>query len=436
MLALGSAVILVLVAGVILLAWNYRPAHAESADTEQPVPVHVVTPKRGGLERTVTRPGSVHAFEYALLFAKVPGYLHNQVVDIGVRVNKDAVLAEIDAPEIETTVTKAAADVNKAKAQVQVMEARLQSAQAELRETYVKVEQAEADVLNAVAMLKLRQQQYQRIKKLVESNTDEQELADEKMEAKMAAESKLLAQRKAVDTAKVAIDTAKAHIAAASADVTDAKAQVEVAEAVLARTQVFADYLKLRAPFDGVVTRRNYHEGDYIRAGSDNDNKPVLTVARTDLMRVIVDVPDPDVPFTHAGARAEVRIGSLSGQVFAGKVARIAQAEDYNSRTMRVEVDLPNPKDVLTDGMFGSVTINLGADPNALTIPTACLVGAEKDNQRAVFVVRDGKALQVKVHVGHDDGIHAEVLSGLRADDQVVEQHGPGLADGVAVVVR
>jgi RND family efflux transporter MFP subunit len=316
------------------------------------------------------------------------------------------------------------------------MDARLLSAKAELHEAHVKVEQSEADVQNAVAMLTLRQQQYQRIKRLVELKSVEQELADEKMEAKQAAAANELAKRKAVETAKVAVDTAKAHLAAAAADVTDAQAEVEVSEAMLARAQVFADYLKVRAPFDGVITRRNYHEGDYIRAGSDNGNKPILSVARTDLMRVIVDVPDPDVPFTHAGAPAELRVDSVSTHTFLGKVARIAQAEDYNSRTMRTEIDLPNPKGTLTDGMFGSVTINLGANADALTIPTACLVGPQKDSHRAVFVVRDGKAHQVKVHVGHDDGIHATVLSGLGADDQVIETHGPGLADGAAVVVK
>ena len=86
---------------------------------------------------------------------------------------------------------------------------------------------------------------------------------------------------------------------------------------------------------------------------------------------MVVDVPDPDVPFTHAGAQAEVLVDSLPHHTFPGKVARTALAEDYNSRTMRTEIDLPNPIELLSDGMFGSVTIHLGANAKALTIPTA-----------------------------------------------------------------
>jgi HlyD family secretion protein len=436
----GAVAAVAIAAGVFLFARNptaYGEAETAGSKTAggSAVRVRVVTPSRGGLEGTVMRPGSVHAFQYAQLFAKVAGYLHNQTVDIGYRVKKGQVLAEVDAPEIEANVQGAAADVEKGKAQMDVMAARLQSAKAQLQEAKVKVAQAEADVQNAVALLVLRREQYQRIKRLVELRSIEQELADEKMEAQKAAEANEIAMRQAVEVAKVAVTTAQAQIASASADLGDAKAQVKVTEAALARANVFAAYLKLRAPFAGVITVRNFHEGDFIRAGNDSGNQPVLVVARTDLMRVIVDVPDPDVPYTHAGARAELRIGSLSGQVFTGKVARTAWSEAYSTRTMRTEIDLPNPKESLADGMFGAATIYLGAHPNALTIPTACLSGPEKDGRRSVFVVRDGKARRLEVRVGRDDGIHAEVLSGLRPDDQVIEAHGSGLADAAAVAV-
>jgi multidrug efflux pump subunit AcrA (membrane-fusion protein) len=102
---------------------------------------------------------------------------------------------------------------------------------------------------------------------------------------------------------------------------------------------------------------------------------------------------------------------------------------------MRTEIDLPNPKDLLAIGMFGSVTIYLGKTRTGLTIPSAALVGDEKDGQRSVYVVKGGKAHRVTVRVGLDDGIRAEVLSGLRVDDQVIVQHGPGLTEGAPVEV-
>jgi HlyD family secretion protein len=436
LMAAGTALVVLAVAGGWLF-WNHRTAsvQTQAADQEQPVRVRVVTPQQGGRERTVSRPGTVHSFQYADLYAKVAGYLRNQVVDIGDTVKRDQVLAEIYAPEVDIEVKQAQADVDKAKAQVQVQTAEVKAAEADVKDAEVKVEQAQADLQNAVAMLKLRKEQYQRVKRLAELKSVEQELADEKMEAQQAAQSKELVQRKAIATAQVAVQTAKAHQAAAEAKLADAKAQVAVREAALSRADVFQAYLKIRAPFDGVVTQRNYHNGDYILEGSSHSNKPVHTIARTDLMRVIVYVPDPDVPYTHRGEPAELRVDSLPGRVFKGTVARTARSEDYNTRTMRTEIDLPNPDDVLVNGMFGSATIYLGRDTHALTIPTACLVGAEKDGKRSVYVVRAGKAHRVPVQVRRDDGIRAEI-SGLDANVQVVEGHGAGLAEGAPVTAE
>ena len=236
-------------------------------------------------------------------------------------------------------------------------------------------------------------------------------------------------------TAEAAVTAAKAKVAAAGADVTNARAAVNVAQAALARAKVMEKYTYVRAPFAGVVTHRTYHEGDFIEGADSNRKQPVLRVARTDKMRVIVDVPDPDVPYTRKGTRSEVRVDSLPGKVFPGVVARTAGAEDYATRTMRTEVDLPNPDGALADGMFGEVTLFLGKTAHGLSIPSECFAGVGKDDRRPVFVVRDGKAHRVEVRVGLDDGARAEVLSGLTPQDQVVHTHHPGLADGNPVRV-
>jgi HlyD family secretion protein len=239
-----------------------------------------------------------------------------------------------------------------------------------------------------------------------------------------------------ITSAQSAVVSAKARVVAAGADLDDAKAQVDVAQASLARAKVFEGYTTIRSPFDGVITRRTYHDGDFILEGSNSGNRPLLSVAVKNLMRVVVDVPAPDVPYTRRGVRAEVRVDTLPGKVFAGNIARTASSEDYNSRTMRAEVDLRNPDDVLTDGMFCSITLFLGSNSSSLSIPSDCLIGKEQDGQRSVYVVQNGKAHRVSVHVGLDDGIHAEVLSGLDPSAQVIEGHGPGLAEGVAVTVE
>ena len=408
----------------------------QSVRRSKPVRVQVIKPQQGGVERTVMRPGTVHAFQYAQLFTKVSGFLQNQKVDIGSRVKQNELLAQIYAPELQADVRKAASDLTKARAMVKVMIAQLAAARASLHEAKAKLGQTEADVESAQAMVTLRREEYKRIHNLADQGAVDRELVDEKYQARQAAEASERSAKKAVATAKAAIVAATAKITQARANLDDSLAQVLVAKAVLRRAQIWQDYTQIRSPYTGVITQRGYHGGDFIRAATAGGSQPpVLTVTRTDLMRIVVWVPDPDVPYTHVGARATLRITSMPGRTFTGKVSRTADAEDPNTRAMRTEVDLPNPDNLLKEGMFGELTIALGKSKHGLTIPSNCLFGPEKENKRSLYVVRDGKALQVSVLVGQDDGIRAEILGGLTANDQVIEQHDPGLANGVPVRV-
>ncbi|HSQ58021.1 MAG TPA: efflux RND transporter periplasmic adaptor subunit [Gemmata sp.] len=414
---------MVLVAGLGLAALflgsgcrGSDPSSGQGSSGEgKPVYVTAVHPEVGGVERTVTRPGSVHAFHFADLYAKVSGYLQHQSIDIGYEARANELLADIYAPELEKDVARETAALSKAHAQVTAAESHQAAADADLKEARQKVDQQKAQLASSSAMVSLRDAQYVRIKALAQGMAIAQELADEQLQAKLSAEADERAARVAVTTAEAAVTASEAKLAAAKADVVDAQASVRVAEAALARTKVLEEYTHLRAPFAGVITHRTYHNGDFIEDAASTRKKPVYRIARTDLMRVIVDVPDPDVPYTRKGRRAEVRIDSLRGKVFPGVVARTAGAEDYTNRAMRTEVDLPNPDGILSDGMFGEVTLFLGKSADGLSIPSECFAGPEKKGKRPVFVVRDGIARRIDVQVGLDDGIRAEVLSGLTA---------------------
>jgi HlyD family secretion protein len=436
--------VFVLAGGIACWLW-VRGAQADNPSQASPdnssvrgtrVRVWVVKPQQGGVERTVARPGTVRAYQFAQLFTKVSGYLQNQKVDIGSRVEGKQLLAEIYAPELTADVRKAESDLKKAKAQVEVMTARLAAAKANLQQANARVGQAEADVESARAMTTLRRQEYKRIDNLATQGAVDKELVDEKNQARRAAEASERSSDKALVTAKAAVVAAAADVTSAGANLEDARAQVEVAEAVLSRARIWQDYTQIRSPYTGVITQRGYHDSDFIRADTAGGTQPpVLTVARTDLMRIVVWVPDPDVPYTHAGQKVTLRVASMPDRTFTGIVARTADAEDPNTRTMRTEVDLPNPDNLLKEGMFGTLTLHLGRTKQGLTIPSDCLFGPEKLNKRSVHVVRGGKAVQVSVLVGQDDGIRAEALEGLSTNDQVIEQHDPGLANGVPVEV-
>ena len=180
------------------------------------------------------------------------------------------------------------------------------------------------------------------------------------------------------------------------------------------------------------MTLRSFHNGDFIRSASDGGNIPVLSVAITDLMRVVMLVPDLDVPYVNRGDPVTIQVDALGGQVFRGVVARMANSEN-EQKLMRTEVDLPNPDNRLRDGMYGTGTIEDRPPSNNLSIPSACLIEQTGQGEGAVYLVKDGKVHRQPVRVGADNGSEVEVLSGLQPEDQVIVRYSGSIAEGVAV---
>jgi HlyD family secretion protein len=147
----------------------------------------------------------------------------------------------------------------------------------------------------------------------------------------------------------------------------------------------------------------------------------------------VIQVPDLDVPLLDVGDKVTVAVDALKGREFTGSVARLGKSEDPTTRTMRVEVDLPNPEGLLVEGMYGRATIELQPPTDNLTVPAACVVGHAGRGKAAVFVVRDGKAQRTPVTLGGDDGSSVEVLSGLGPNDEVIVRPGSTLDDGAPV---
>jgi HlyD family secretion protein len=191
-------------------------------------------------------------------------------------------------------------------------------------------------------------------------------------------------------------------------------------------------YTKIISPYDGVVTKRNFFPGAFIRSAVEGGVDPILIVARTDLVRVITQIPDRDVPLTDVGDPTEVTLDAMGTEVFKGKVSRFADAEDPSSRTMHTEIDLPNPNDRIKPGMYGIAKVILDTATKTSTLPAYCLVGESKDGKGEVFVITHGKAKRTKVTVGADDGIRVEIRSGITADDDVIVNTG-SVSDGVPV---
>src|SRR5262249_16026468 len=199
-------------------------------------------------------------------------------------------------------------------------------------------------------------------------------------------------------TAKADLAEARAKVQQARADVQAAQADAQAAVAAQDKAAVMADYTRITSPYEGVITRRNFHDGDFIRPATDGATVPVLAVDRTDLMRVVILVPDLDVPYVDRGDPAELRVDALPGRKFSGKVARFAESEN-EQKLMRTEVDLPNPDGALRDGMYGTASVEVEPPSMDLAVPSTCLTERATDGRGSVYVVADGRARRRSVGV-------------------------------------
>ncbi len=409
-------------------------ARAANVAVESIPRVDVVRPTEGGMRRTSVQPGTVIGYESVDLYAMVSGYLKQQTVDIGSRISKGDTLAVIDAPREAKALDEATSLVEESKAKMAQARARIKTMEGERDAAAAAVAQAESDIDRLVAARELAQKQLARVRGLLADRAADARQVEEHvctLDTAVAAER---TARLAVATAKAELATAAAKVEQSRTDLAQAGTAVSVAEAREAITRVNLDYTRIVAPFDGVVTHRAFHPGAFVRSASEGGQASLLTVKRTDKMRVIVQIPDRDVVITSVGDPAELSVDALGSQSFSGKVSRMAESEDPATRTMRVEIDVPNPKGLLREGMYGTATIILEPVSHNLTVPPACVMEHSGQTHGVVYVVRDGLAHRTPVELGADNGSLVEVLSGINPSDSVVLRSGVPLEDGLAVV--
>jgi len=397
--------------------------------------VAAISPQSGGTIRSAILPCTANWHDSAALFAKVSGYLGSQNVDIGSRVKAGDLLATIDVPELDEDVVLAEAALKYQLAAVAQFEARKKSAIAEHRAAEAACVKAQADVERWDAEILFREKEHKRLQALSAASSVQQALVDEKLFQLQSVQAGKHSAETTVLTAREQAAAAGARVELADADLAVARMQTKIEAARLNKARLYASFSKITSPYDGVVISRTYHPGEFIRAADKASGEPLLRVGRTDLIRVVVHIPDRDVPYANAGDPVVIEFDTLSGQIFEGKLARIAHTEDARTRTMRAEVDLPNRENLIVDQMYGRMTIQLHPADKTLTLPSTCLVGELKNGQGSVFVVRDGVARLQSVSIGLHDGIRAEILSGLASQDAVVARPPAGLQDGMAVSV-
>jgi len=374
-LALGILIFCVITVLVI-----FRLGTGAKADTKRArlITVGVVSPLRQDLDIRLTYTADISPNQVVNIFSRVDGYIAKLHVDKGDFVRANQLLLEIDHTDYQHAVNQAKANLSSAKA---------------------KVSQQDAVVRNA----KLT---FDRIQSLVKDRFVSQQ----------------------------DLDNAQVNLEAAWAAHESLQAQVNQMEVALAQTETNLAYSYIRAPFPGYIAERNLDTGSYVTsatASTSTMSRGIMSLHDINTVRVLIEVVERDIPLVKIGQKAELRAEAYPDQVFEGTVTRIVQSLNRATRTMTVEIDLPNKDRRLKGGMFARVEVTVGTHRHALQIPIDAV--SRLENTQYIYVVREGKTQRVDVEIGARNNNLVEILKGLSGDEQVVVSGKDLVQDGTLV---
>lgn len=412
-----------LVLGVLALASTTTgcnrqpPAQGGGASPATAPVVTVVKPEKRPVKRLVEQPGTVHPFEETVLYPKIPGYvraltadpdkanqpIHDRLIDIGSRVKKDQVLAELAVPELEEEFKQKEALVRQSVAEVVQSKKALAASAAGVAAAKAYVSETKAGLTRTQALYDRWQSESARVGRLVTGGVIDTQTRDETLNQFKAAEASRAEATAKVTSSEAAVTKAEAERDKAAADVVAAEARLDVARADARRVDALRGYLRVKAPFDGVVTRRAVNTGDYVTAEGKHG---LFAVARIDPVRVVVNVPEADAGLVSSGQEVRITLQAMPGPPPVGKVVRTSWALEPGSRTLRTEVDLPNPDAKVRPGMYVSARLTIEL-PAEWSVPVAAI--AKVNDESVIYLVEGGKAVRVPVQLLRGDGLFTQV---------------------------
>jgi RND family efflux transporter MFP subunit len=339
--------------------------------------VDVIAVKAAPAALPLVLPGDTRGWHESTIYARVSGYVDKWFVDIGDRVKKGQVLADIDTPDLDAQLSAAGHELAVSQSQVGVAQANQEFA----RTTYDRWRQA------------------------APGDVSVQETQEKKAQ---------------FDSSTANLKATQSKVSADQADVT--------------RLEAMKAFAKVTAPYDGVITARQIDIGDLVTAGSTASTTLLYRMAQADPIRVFVDVPQNASADMNVGVPATAVANDYSGRTFRGQIARTSAAIDPISKTLHVEVDIPNPKLILLPGMYMEVTFQL---PHSamVEVPASALIFRSGGPQLAV-VDSDGTVHFSNITIAQDQGDVVEVGSGVSIGQKVALNISSQVSDGEKVEIH
>ena len=371
--------------------------------------------------RVVGQPSFIESYERTSIFNKPTAYIDKWIVDIGDKVKKNDVLANLFAPElVEELKSKTATVVLDrdrialAKEEVEVAKADVAAAEARLKEAEEILKKYQAEVDRWDGEVKELERQVATVvidRRVLFESTNQ-------LHSSTAARDKAKAT---IKRAKAEVDYARATLAKSQVDVRVAEADLKVAESEERYAKAWVDYLTLRAPFDGVITARNANTFDFVMPNTGDPTAfylspdiapggaaPIYVVDRVDIVRIFVDIPEQDANYVHPGSKATVVAKAYRDEPLEGTVTRIAWALNQKSRTLRAEIDLKNPGSQLLPGLYAYVNLRIER-PGVRAMPESAL--SQSGDRAYYWSYENGRAVRTEVQTGVSDGEWIEVTN-------------------------
>jgi HlyD family secretion protein len=392
--------------------------------------VIVGKPVRKTLVLTSSQPARIAAIEQAPLRSKLAGYVEKVLVDYGDKVEAGQPLIKLSVPELEIELVQKQALIDQAQSEVVQAEAAKRAAESAVLAAQSKIKEAEARLTRTEADVERWHLQCKRFKELAESGSVNKQLVEEAEQNCQAAEAADLEAQAAVESVKAAVVQAQAGVETAEADIAAAQARRRVAEANLKAAETMLSYGQITAPFNGTVTRRGVDPGHFVQPATASDSD-LLVVARTDVMRVFVAIPEHEAPFVDLGDKVTIEVQSQRGAEFEGKVTRTSFSLDDASRSLETIIDIDNRDGRLRPGMYALAKITLDERKNALTLPAVAVVREGK--QAFCYRLVNAKAAKTPIQLGIRVGDDFEVQSGIADGDEVILNKASSLKDSQAV---
>ncbi len=389
--------------------------------SEPPV-LQLIHPQVRKLTQMVGQPSFVQSYERTSIYPKMTAYIDKWNVDIGDKVQKGDVLAELFVPELneyfgtkKATVMEMQERVRLAQKDVEVADATVQAAKARLDEAKAILAKYEAEVVRWDIQVKR-----------LAREVDRQVVAPQIL---LESTNELNADIAARDAAKSTIKKAEAQLLADEAalaraivNVAVARADLAVAESESRRYEAMVGYLKLFAPFDGIVVARNANTWDFVlpRTGDptaemrapdlspSGQAAPIYVVERTDIIRVYVDIPERDADSVHIGSEARVKIWAYKDEWIPASVTRISWALNNKSRTMRAEIDLANAGSKILPGMYAYGEVHVER-PGVRAVPKSAIT--HTGGKSFIWRYDNGHAVRTEVETGARDGQWTEITN-------------------------